>query len=61
MSVKSIKMFMAYKESMQVDDETMYLAMKKAKELSVTVAIHAENGDVIEVLHNEYKDKKEAI
>ncbi|BAK54439.1 amidohydrolase family protein [Sulfurisphaera tokodaii] len=61
MGIKSIKMFMAYKGSMQVDDETIYLVMKKAKELGVTVAIHAENGDVIEVLHNEYKDKKDAI
>lgn len=61
MGIKSIKMFMAYKGSMQVDDETIYLVMKKAKELGVTVAIHAENGDVIEVLQNEYKDKKDAI
>ncbi|AWR96847.1 amidohydrolase family protein [Acidianus sulfidivorans JP7] len=61
MGVKSVKMFMAYKGTMQVDDETMYLTMKKVKELGGTVAIHAENGDVIDALQQENKDKKEAI
>ncbi|BFH74051.1 amidohydrolase family protein [Sulfurisphaera javensis] len=61
LGVKSVKMFMAYKGSMQADDETIYLTMRKVKELGGTVAIHAENGDVIEALQEEYKDKKEAI
>ncbi|ARM75407.1 amidohydrolase family protein [Acidianus manzaensis] len=61
MGVKSIKMFMAYKGSMQVDDETMMMAMQKVRKLNGTVAIHAEHGDVIDFLQEEYKDEKPAI
>ncbi len=61
LGVKSVKVFMAYKGSMQLDDENIMKAMRKVKELGGVIAIHAENGDVIDELQKEYGDKDEAI
>ncbi|AWR93700.1 amidohydrolase family protein [Acidianus brierleyi] len=61
LGIKSVKVFMAYKGSMQLDDENIMRAMRKVKELGGVMAIHAENGDVIDELQKEYGDKDEAI
>ncbi|MCM3569348.1 dihydropyrimidinase [Neobacillus mesonae] len=46
--VGSIKLFMAYKGEMMVNDLEMYKIMKKAGELGVITNVHAENGDIID-------------
>ncbi|TLS54034.1 dihydropyrimidinase [Paenibacillus antri] len=51
--VTSLKIFMAYKGTTMVDDARIYKVMKKAAERNLVVAIHAENGDVIEELIRE--------
>ncbi|BDC18884.1 amidohydrolase family protein [Acidianus sp. HS-5] len=61
LGVKSVKVFMAYKGSMQLDDENIMKAMRKVKELGGVIAIHAENGDVIDELQKEYGDRDEAV
>jgi len=48
--VTSIKMFMAYKDSLQVDDLTLFKSFQMAKNSGVLSLVHAENGDAIEVL-----------
>ncbi|MDP4550020.1 dihydropyrimidinase [Alkalihalobacillus macyae] len=48
--ITSFKVFMAYKNVFQADDETLYRTLLAAKELGVLVMVHAENGDVIEYL-----------
>lgn len=48
--VTSIKMFMAYKDSLQVDDMTLFKSFQMAKNSGVLSLVHAENGDAIEVL-----------
>jgi dihydropyrimidinase len=48
--ITSLKIFMAYKNVFQVDDETLFKTMIKAKELGALVQVHAENGDVIDFL-----------
>jgi dihydropyrimidinase len=48
--VTSIKMFMAYKDSLQVDDMTLFKSMQVAAKSGVLSLVHAENGDAIEVL-----------
>jgi dihydropyrimidinase len=50
LGVTSIKMFMAYKDSLQVDDMTMFKSMRVAAKSGVLSLVHAENGDAIEVL-----------
>ncbi|MCZ7573095.1 MAG: dihydropyrimidinase [Ardenticatenaceae bacterium] len=50
MGVRSIKLFMAYKGTLMVDDETLFKSLMKAGESGVLVMVHAENGDVIDVL-----------
>jgi dihydropyrimidinase len=61
LGIKSVKVFMAYKGSMQLDDENIMRAMRKVKELGGVIAVHAENGDVIDELQKEYGNKEEAI
>lgn len=51
--VTSIKLFMAYRGSVMVNDQQMYRLMKAAAEAGIVTNIHAENGDVIDELIQE--------
>jgi dihydropyrimidinase len=44
--ITSLKLFMAYKNVYQVDDTTLYRAMKTAADHGMIIMVHAENGDV---------------
>jgi dihydropyrimidinase len=48
--VTSYKLFMAYKGALMIDDETLYRTMEVAAQTGALVMVHAENGDVIDVL-----------
>lgn len=48
--VTSVKMYMAYRGRLMVDDGTIFRTMLAFKEHGGLVALHAENGDVIDVL-----------
>ena len=48
--ITSYKLFMAYKDSLMVDDETLFRTMQVAATTGALVMVHAENGDAIEVL-----------
>jgi len=48
--VNSFKVFMAYKHVLQVDDETIFKTLQTCAKHGGLVQVHAENGDVIEVL-----------
>ena len=48
--VTSYKLFMAYKGALMVDDETLFRTMEVAAQTGALVMVHAENGDVIDVL-----------
>ena len=48
--VTSYKLFMAYKGALMVDDETLFRTMEVAAETGALIMVHAENGDVIDVL-----------
>jgi dihydropyrimidinase len=52
--VTSLKLFMAYKGSIMVDDATLLRALKQGKQCGALVCVHAENGDVIDVLVSEH-------
>jgi dihydropyrimidinase len=51
--ITSYKLFMAYKNVLQVDDETLFRAMEVATASGALVMVHAENGDAIDVLVRE--------
>jgi len=51
--VTSYKLFMAYKNVLQVSDETLFRAMEVAAASGALVMVHAENGDAIDVLVQE--------
>ncbi|NWQ43712.1 dihydropyrimidinase [Bacillus sp. EB106-08-02-XG196] len=48
--ITSFKVFMAYKNVLQADDETLFRTLVSAKEHGALVMVHAENGDVIDYL-----------
>jgi dihydropyrimidinase len=48
--VNSFKVFMAYKHVLQVDDETIFKTLQTCAAHGGLVQVHAENGDVIEVI-----------
>ena len=52
--VTSLKLFMAYKGTIQVDDSTLFRTLQKARECGALVSVHAENADVIDVLVSQY-------
>jgi dihydropyrimidinase len=51
--ITSFKVFMAYKNVFQADDETLFRTLMAAKDLGALVMVHAENGDVIDYLTKE--------
>ncbi|MDZ7705767.1 MAG: dihydropyrimidinase [Trueperaceae bacterium] len=51
--VTSIKMFMAYKGVFMVDDETLFRAMQIAGQHGILSMVHAENGDVVDLMVKE--------
>lgn len=48
--VTSIKLFLAYKNVLQVDDATFFKSLLKAGEAGMLTMVHAENGDAIQIL-----------
>lgn len=48
--ITSFKMYMAYKNTLQVDDGAIYEALVRAKEEEVLIGFHCENGDIIDLL-----------
>jgi len=52
--VTSLKLFMAYKGSLMIDDGTLLRVLRKSRECGALVAVHAENGDIIDVLVKEH-------
>ncbi|MBB6015194.1 dihydropyrimidinase [Deinococcus radiopugnans] len=48
--VTSIKLFLAYKDTLQVDDTALFRCLERARDAGVLTLVHAENGDAIEVL-----------
>ena len=49
-AVTSFKLYLAYPGVLQVDDGTFFRALQAARECGALILVHAENGDVIDVL-----------
>jgi dihydropyrimidinase len=57
--VTSLKLFMAYKGALQVDDTTLFRAMQQAAAHNLLIMVHAENGDAIDILVREALERGE--
>ena len=55
--VNSFKHFMAYKNAIMCDDETLVNSFRRALELGAMPTVHAENGELVFMLQNEMKAK----
>ncbi len=53
MGITTLKVFMAYNNRLRLDDGHIFQLMRLAKEHGMLVMLHAENGDVIELLVQE--------
>lgn len=53
LGVPSFKCFLAYKGALMIDDGALYRILQKAKKAGALVMIHAENGDVLDILIND--------
>lgn len=51
--ITSVKVLMAYKGRLQVDDVTLLQVLREARAAGVLTLVHAENGDVIDLLVRE--------
>lgn len=57
LGVTSLKLFMAYKGVLMVDDTTLFRALMKAAEAGMLIMVHAENGDAIDQLVKDARAK----
>lgn len=55
--VTSLKLYMAYKNILQVDDDVLFKALEQSKQCGVMVCLHCENGDIIHNLVNQYRSQ----
>ena len=55
--VNSFKHFMAYKNAIMADDETLVNSFKRSLELGAMPTVHAENGELVFLLQQEMKAK----
>ncbi len=55
--VNSFKHFMAYKNAIMCDDETLVNSFKRALELGAMPTVHAENGELVFLLQAEMKSR----
>ena len=55
--VNSFKHFMAYKNAIMCDDETLVNSFSRARELGALCTVHAENGELVYRLQQEIFDK----
>ena len=53
LGINSVKVFTAYNHRLRLDDGYIFKVMRIAKECGILVMVHAENGDIIEVLIDE--------
>ncbi|MCH4091248.1 dihydropyrimidinase [Acetobacter sp.] len=51
--VNSFKHFMAYKNALMIEDDTLLRSMKRASELGAICTVHAENGDAVAYLQQD--------
>lgn len=55
--VPSFKVFMAYKGAVMLDDGQLFRVMQEAGRIGALTCVHAENGDLIEVLSQQLVDR----
>lgn len=55
--VSSVKLYMAYKNILQVDDSALLQALRQARVCGALVCVHCENGDVVDYLVKEARSQ----
>ena len=56
--IPSFKLYMAY-DALRVDDGCIYRALRRSKEIGAVIGFHCENGDIVNLLIKESREKGE--
>ncbi|QDR82193.1 dihydropyrimidinase [Sporomusa termitida] len=48
--VASVKLYMAYKHSLQVDDSVLFQVLEQSRDCGILTCVHCENGDIVDNL-----------
>ncbi len=54
MGITSVKCFLAYKNSLMINDADLFALLEEAKRHKMLVCVHAENGEIIDLLTKKY-------
>ncbi|TWH44943.1 dihydropyrimidinase [Sporomusa sp. KB1] len=55
--VSSVKLYMAYKNVMQVDDNALFQVLDRSRECSILTCVHCENGDIVDNLIRKFRQQ----
>lgn len=55
--ITSVKCFLAYKNSLMIDDSDLFKLLSEAEKNKILVCVHAENGEIIDVLTKKYLEE----
>jgi len=58
LGVTSFKVFLAYKGALMIDDGSFFKILRRARQVRALTMLHAENGDIIDVLVSEARAAK---
>jgi dihydropyrimidinase len=53
--VASVKLYMAYKNVMQVDDSTLFQVLERSRDWGILTCVHCENGDIVDNLVRQFR------
>ncbi|MDF2570059.1 MAG: dihydropyrimidinase [Sporomusa sp.] len=53
--VTSVKLYMAYKNTMQVDDSVLFQVLERSRDCGILVCVHCENGDIVDNLIRQFR------
>ncbi|SMC56417.1 dihydropyrimidinase [Sporomusa malonica] len=53
--VASVKLYMAYKNIMQVDDSALFQVLERSRDCGILTCVHCENGDIVDNLTQQFR------
>lgn len=55
--VTSVKLYMAYKHSLQVDDSALFQVLERARDCGILTCVHCENGDIVDNMIRQFRQQ----
>lgn len=55
--VTSVKLYMAYKHSLQVDDSVLFQVLERVRDCGILTCVHCENGDIVDNMIRRFRNQ----